>query len=137
MSIKVRGPDLIKTNTDNGYVMEGTVNGASTTQSVFRSRVNIASGVTLPTTKIVSAFEAGAEDLSGTHTGKASVFHVETPTAGTFDALAILDGYSTGCASLVTITLDSITVGTVKALAKIRIGTDDLLIPCLSTITHA
>jgi hypothetical protein len=137
MSIKIQGTAFEGTNKDNGYTLGGEATGGAASQSVFRSVVNAPTGTTIASGKVLSAFQAGSDSLAGTHTGKASVFHVETPTAGAFDSLVILDGYSTGCASLVTITLDSLTVGSIKSLAKIRIGSDDLLIPCLSTITHA
>lgn len=139
MSINQVGPDVTRTNTDNGYEYGVTVTGGgnTATKTGFKATVNAKSGSTIASGTVISAIMATADDLSGTHTGSASPFHVPTPTAGTWDRLVTIGGFATGCVDLATITLDSLTVGSVGALAKIRVGSSDFLIPCMSTITHA
>lgn len=72
----------------------GTLAADSVATAVW-GRVDLPSTAVAGTAAYLSAFAASA-NLGGTHTGKVSVLHVATPSAGTFDALLSI-GASTGC----------------------------------------
>lgn len=79
-----------------GYAEHGASAKTALVAAGVRGTADLPTGATIPLTGVLSAFLGDSIDLSGTHTGKATVFHVPNPGAGTWDYFALF-GTATGC----------------------------------------